>query len=59
MFSYSIVTLVDNLNIEYHRKLRDHSFIKALLGFLSDNYLNRIQNNAVVYQNKRNGPGGI
>ncbi len=58
MLSYYIVTLVGNLNIKYHRKLRDHSFIRALLGFLSDNYLNRIQNNAVLYQSDRNGPGG-
>jgi hypothetical protein len=58
MLGYSIVTLVNNLNIEYHRKLRDHSFIKTLLGFLSDNYLNRIQNNAILYQSDRNGLGG-
>jgi hypothetical protein len=48
IFDYSIVTLVENLNIEYHRKLRDHSFIKALPGFLSDNCLKQSQNNAVV-----------
>jgi hypothetical protein len=47
MLDYSIVTLVENLNTEYHRKLRDHSFIKALLAILSDNSLNQSQNNAV------------
>jgi hypothetical protein len=53
MLGYSIVTLAHNLNIEYHRKLRDHSFIKALLGFLSDNSLNQSQNNTVVVQQEK------
>jgi hypothetical protein len=52
MLSYSIVTLVDNLNTKYHRKLSNHSFIKALLRFLSDNCQNRVQFNAVIVQQK-------
>jgi hypothetical protein len=58
MLDYSIVILVENLNIEYHRKFRDHSLIKALLMNLSGNNRKQARNNTAVYQNERNGPGG-
>jgi hypothetical protein len=50
---YSIVTLLENLDIEYLIITSlYHGFIKALLAILSDNYQKHAQFNAVVPSQK-------
>jgi hypothetical protein len=56
MLSYSIVTLVDNLNIEYHRKLRDQLYQGIAVEFV----LQLIKMSSIQYRScttRRNGPG--